>query len=60
MDDERVLSVDNSSIIFIWNISTDESPDSDPNISFNGIRAPIILSPYDDRLIGYHPSNNNE
>ncbi|VDN55782.1 unnamed protein product [Dracunculus medinensis] len=52
MDDERVLSVDNSSIIFIWNISTDESPDSDPNISFNGIRAPIILSPYDDRIIG--------
>ncbi|CAG9533394.1 unnamed protein product [Cercopithifilaria johnstoni] len=60
-DGLRILSVDQSSIMLIWNLfGTDESFQSDRILAFTGVQPPIFLSPNNIHLIGYHPTSKKK
>ncbi|VDK50940.1 unnamed protein product [Anisakis simplex] len=57
----RVLSVDVSNKIFIWSlIVIDDSLETERLLTFNGIKAPVFLTPTSVHLVGYLPSSNKE
>uniref|UniRef100_A0A0R3S3R5 WD_REPEATS_REGION domain-containing protein n=1 Tax=Elaeophora elaphi TaxID=1147741 RepID=A0A0R3S3R5_9BILA len=60
-DGFRILSVDQSSIILIWNLfGADETLQADRILAFTGIQPPIFLPPKGTHLIGYLPTSKKE
>ncbi|KAL3981510.1 WD domain G-beta repeat family protein [Acanthocheilonema viteae] len=60
-DGFRILSVDQSSIVLIWNLfGADETFQADRILAFTGIQPPIFLLPDNTHLIGYLPTSKKE
>ncbi|KAM3726635.1 Protein qui-1 [Dirofilaria immitis] len=60
-DGYRILSVDQSNIVLIWNLSgADESLQADRILAFTGIQPPVFLPSNNSYLLGYLPNSNKE
>ncbi|KAK6109718.1 WD domain G-beta repeat family protein [Brugia pahangi] len=60
-DGYRILSVDRSNIVLIWNLfGTDETFQADRILAFTGIQSPVFLPPNSTYLIGYLPDSKKE
>ncbi|VDK88888.1 unnamed protein product [Litomosoides sigmodontis] len=60
-DGFRVLSVDQSCTMLIWNLfGADETFQADRILAFTGIQPPIFLPPNGTRLVGYLPTSKKE
>ncbi|OZC10459.1 WD domain, G-beta repeat protein [Onchocerca flexuosa] len=60
-DGSRILSVDQSNIVLIWNLfGADESLQVDRILAFTGIQPPVFLVANNSHLVGYLPTSNKE
>ncbi|VDK82637.1 unnamed protein product [Onchocerca ochengi] len=60
-DGSRILSVDQSNVVLIWNLfGADESLQVDRILAFTGIQPPVFLVANNSNLVGYLPNSNKE